>query len=487
MDLLNRKDRENFISEVKSDENVTRKAESLKAFEVYNDRIKKYVVDYLVSQYSQKTVLAYVIISSINLAKRIATKEASIYKEAPDREFSGLSEDQEDELEALYESSGINAALFKSNVYFKMQSQSFIKVVPKNNKLDVKVIMPHHLDAVPDENPEDASSYILNAMDKSLYIPSDLTNQGSADVDDYKSAVGKYIVWTKDSNFRFNDKAEIVGEVLENPIGELPFIDVSGSKDFEFFVRAGQPLVDFTIQYNGALSDLAQVVKMQGFGQAVVKSTADLMPKEIQTGTNKILHLVIDPNNPVQPDFAFVNANADISGSLSTVENLLSNFLSSRGIDPKLVNGKAEASKFSSGIDRLLGMISDIEATKQDIEVFRNVEQKLYSLVKAWSRATFGTEDQILSFVIPDDSEVSVKYYEPTMIQSEQEKLASLQTKKELGLINQQMMIEEYYGIDKSEAEEKMQEINQPMIDAFNEQMTPKPSADSGQSDAAKA
>jgi hypothetical protein len=135
MELLNAIDRKKFLDDVKSEENIERKSESLKAFEIYNDRIKKYVVDYLLSQYSEKTVLEYVIISSINLAKRIASKEASIYKEAPDRSFTGLTDDQRDEVLKLYKESQVNSSLFKSNVYYKIQSQSFLKVVPKDKKL----------------------------------------------------------------------------------------------------------------------------------------------------------------------------------------------------------------------------------------------------------------------------------------------------------------------------------------------------------------
>lgn len=464
MDLLNLANRKMFLEDIKSDENITRKEESLKAFEVYNDRIEKYVREYLLEQYSEKTLLQYVIVSTINLAKRIATKEASLYKECPDREFKNLTEEQEDELENLYKQIGVDSELFKANVYYKLQSQSFIKIVPKNGSLELKVILPHHIDAVPGIDPEVADAYVLNSFDKSRYVLSDSVNQLSADRDDYKASLERYITWTKEANFVFNGKGETIGEVVENPIKELPFVDVSGSKDFEFFVRCGQPLIDFTIQYNGALSDLQQLIKMQAFGQAVIKGDPKLMPKELTVGVSKIIHLPVDPNNPVQTDFEFKSASPDVSGSIQAVENLLSNFLSSRGLDPKLINGKAEASKFSSGIDRLLSMISDIEASKQDIEIFKLVEKEVFNLIKLWSNATFGTDQQFLSFAIPEDAEVEVKYYEPTMIQSEQEKIANLQAKKELGLASQKMIIAEYYNISEQEAAEKMDEINSDIL-----------------------
>jgi hypothetical protein len=320
-------------------------------------------------------------------------------------------------------------------------------------------------------NQEIADAIILNAFDKSDYVSSDNANQVIGDKDDYEKSLERYITWDKEKNFVFDGNGNMVGEVLPNPINELPFIDVSGGKDFEYFVRCGQPLIDFTIQYNGALSDLAQLVKMQAFGQAVLATSKDLMPSQLTIGVNKVIHLPIDPNSPVQPKFEFVTAQPDVSGSLSAVENLLSNFLSSRGLDPKLVNGKAETSKYNSGIDRLLSMISDLEASKQDVEVFREVEQKLYELLKAWSRATFGTDGQILSFIIPEDSEIVVKYYEPTMIQSEKEKLENLQLKKELGLVSKKMMIKEYYDMNDDQADEKLEEIESEVEDMISDNM----------------
>jgi hypothetical protein len=461
MDLLNKADRELFLKDIKSSENTSRKSESLKAFEIYNDRIRKYVVDYLLGQYSKSTVSDYVIISSINLAKRIASKEASLYKDAPKRSFSGLTQDQSDELIKLYEKSEIDKCLFKANVYFKMQSQATLKVVAKNNKIDARALLPHHFDVIPsDEDPELAQTVVMNSYDKSLDVSSDMQNQSIADIDDYKKSLNKYIVWSDKDNFIFDGNGNTTGEVLPNPIGKIPFVDISGLKDFEYFVRSGQPLVDFTIQYNSALSDLQQLVKMQAFGVAILKTSKDLMPSSLTIGVNKVIHLPIDPSQPVQPDFGFVNAGADVSGSISAVENLLSNFLSSRGLDPKTINGQSDSgAKYNSGLDRLLGMISDLEANKQDKEVFIKAELDLFDLIKKWNYATSATDEAILSFVIPDNCNISVEYHSPEMIQSESDKLENIKKKLDLGIANKQMAIAEFYDLSMEDAEEKLLEI----------------------------
>ena len=74
--------RKSVISEIKGEENKRRKAESLKQFEIFNDRMDQYVVEYLKKQFSAATVREMPVVSSINLPKRIVTQEASIYKRA---------------------------------------------------------------------------------------------------------------------------------------------------------------------------------------------------------------------------------------------------------------------------------------------------------------------------------------------------------------------------------------------------------------------
>lgn len=482
MDLLNQQDRKQFLEDIKAEENNIRKAESLEAFEVYNDRITDYVKCYLQSQYSVKTALQMPIISSVNLCKRIATKKAGLYKEAPVRTFTNLTVDQEAELLKLYEDSEINSKLFKSNVYFEIQQQNFLKVMPKQKKLEVKCVLPHQLDVVPDDlDPERAGAYVLNSFDKTRYIPSDTINQTSADRDDYKKTLERYITWTKEANFVFDGNSNLVGEVLPNPIGKLPFIDVSGDKDFEFFVRVGQTLVTFTIQYNAALSDLAQVVKMQGWAQAYLKATKDVMPVSLEVGPTKILHLTIDPNvqGSANTEFGYASPNADVSGSIQHVENLLSNFLTSLGLDPNIVNGKAQASKYTSGLDRLLGMIEQMESSKQNMAIYESVEYQLFDLIKAWSQVTVGTDQQFLSFAIPDNAELNVQFYKPELVQSESDKLKDIQVKLELGLMTKAMAVEDLYNLTPEASLELLQKVDEETQGLIDVAQAP---ADTGQS-----
>lgn len=490
IDFLNPSARKNILDEIRGKENKNRKAESLKQFEILSDRQHQYVVEYLREQFSQKTVKEMPVISSINLAKRITTKEASLYADKPTRIFTTESEAEIEQINALYAAMGFDSKMLKANQVFKLQGQVHLMFVPKGGKLVCRVLMGHHVDVIPSEtDPEVAEAYIISSMDKSEFMsnstdqslnnPSGYTpqsgsqyrdgiNQKTADADDYKASLERYAVWTKELNFVMDGNGKILSDVetIVSPLAEygiMPFVDIANEKDFEYFVRAGSSVTDFSIQYCGALSDLANVVKMQGWGQAFLKGSKELMPENIQIGPNFILKLPIDPNDKVETEFGFANASPDLAGSIQYIEMILSSFLTSRGLDASVVSGKGQSEKFSSGVERLLSMIQRFEASKSDMEIFRGAEEKSFEIIKAWNNILRGSDliaADLQIAEIAEETKVVVKYKEPQMIQSRGEQLDSIMKERELGLKSRIDALMELNGIDRDAALKMAEEID---------------------------
>lgn len=486
MDLTRIQDRKQLIKELKSAENRARKQESLEQFEIFSDRLHQYVKSHLLGQFSPTTVREMPIIDSINLARRIIKAEASLYKAAPKRHFTNLTKEQEEVVRYIYNSMRVDTLLMKSNECYKLQSQNLIQVVPKDGELIMRVLKGHHYDVVPKaDDPEAADVFIISAFDKSYllqdsrlnsptgyigtertsnFIQSDGINQTIADPDDYKASLQRYVVWSRDFNFIMNGKGEIVSEDEATPIpGALPFVDVAGPKDFEYYIRQGNTVTDFTVQYCGALSMQAQVVKMQGFAQAVLIGPSNLMPENLQIGPNFIVKISVDENNPTAADFKFANPNPDLSGTREHLEMLLANFLSSRGLDPKMISGKAESQRFSSGVERLLSMLDRFEATREDMALYQEVERKLYDLIKLWHNTLRDTDqlrDEFKTALLPEESEVQVEYKKPEMIQTKLEKLDYNLKKLESGLISRVEILMDLEGIDREKAEEVLAAID---------------------------
>jgi len=491
IDFLDPNQRKKIISEIKGQENKERKAVSLKQYEIMQDRQHQYVVEYLRQQFSSKTVKEMPVVSSINLARRIVTKEASLYLNKPSRTFQDADENQTAQLNAHYNSMSFDSKMMKSNQCFKLQNQNHLMIIPKEGKLNCRVLMSHHVDVVPsDINPEKAEAYIISSMDKNDFLNqemsagsnlanpsstgfnaqsgsaySDRLNQKIGDPDDWKATLERYAVWTNDLNFVMDGNGKIISDPgnISNPIGILPFVDISYDKDFEYFVRSGASLTDFSVQYCGALSDLGNVVKMQGWAQAWMKGDKNLMPENIQIGPNFILKLPIDPDSKVETDFGYSNPSPDLAGSIQYIEMILSSFLSSRGLDPSIVSSKGQGEKFSSGVERLLAMISQFEASKGDMELYRQAEVKAFDIIVAWNNILRGSDllDKDLQIAeIPEGVKLSVKFAEPQMIQSRNEQLDAITKERELGLKSRIDALMELNGIDREQALVLAEEID---------------------------
>lgn len=472
LNLLNANVRKQIIEESKSSENTSRKSVSFSQNEIFKDRIYESVKNYLKGFYSQQTIDNTPIISSINLARRIIKKEASLYTKDPEREFYGLSEEQLAVIKQVYEDIKVDSVMQKLNENFKLQEQAHLYVIPRKGKLKAMPLLSHQLDVVPSsEDSEDGEVYILNGFDRTLMsVPAssvgDNQNEMIADEDDYKSSLKRNAVWSPMFNFIMNEAGDIVSpaDQIENPLkGVIPFVDVFNSKDGEYWVRSGSALTDFTIQFCSAMTDILSVSRMQGFGQAFLKAPMNLIPQEIQIGTHYVLRLPVDPNNPVETEFGYANANPDLGGSLAVIESLLSAFLTSRGVDPKTVNTKNDSEKFTSGIDRLLSQIEQFTATEQDTCVFEDAEQKLFKIIVAYVN-TYGGSSVLPKYKcapISPEAYVDVDYKKPQGVMSEAEKLSNIQTRLEMGLITKADAIAIDQDIDEEQAYEKLERINE--------------------------
>jgi hypothetical protein len=380
LDLTSPAIRKSIVEEITSEENKRRKAESLKRFEILSGRQEKYIVDKLRSEFSLKTVNEMRKITSVNIAQRVVNEQASIYKAEPHREFSDLSEEQDAHVENIYKYAKANVQFKKANKVFKANSQAIMQVVPSDGIISFRVFWPHQVDVIPDEmNPEKAYAVILSVFDKYQYLVGDSgsndlanvskttglatssytdgTNQKIGDPDDYAELASKrFEVWTNELNFIMDGHGNVVsGPEVENPIGKLPFVDIYVDKDFEYWVRRPNNAFDFTIDQGAMLCDIATIIKLQGYAQAVI--SAEKAPQDMTIGPNHILFLEQNQSNAVQPKFEFVSPSPDLGNTLQFYDSLLRVFLSSIGADPRTVSGSLEAKTFSSGIERLLATI----------------------------------------------------------------------------------------------------------------------------------
>jgi len=473
MEISNIADRKRYIDEILGTENRARREEHFKRQEVYNERQAQYIIEKLKEEFSAKTVSEMRKVTSINLTKRIINEQSSIYRKEPERNFSEVDADKAEEIERAYADFRVDEQLKRANRLFKLHGQCAIKVVPKNGKLIPYALSPHQYDVIPDDDdPTKAKAYIISTLDRRLFlkdygIPSEEQTIGNginekiADVDDYLGRM-QFIWWTKDEHFTTNKSGEIISEVVPNPLGELPFIEIASERDFEFWVRAGSDVVNFALDFGKILSDHFNILRLQGYSQAVIVS--EKAPDSFVVGPNHILHLKQDPDAAKDPSFSFATPSPDLGAAIDSMEMFIRLFLSSRGISTKTIASRESGESFSSGLERLLAMLEKFEASADDISLFRWVEDMYYNLFKKWQAVSANNdllEDKYKVSNIPADSEVEVSFKEPEMIQTQTEIEDSAIKLMEVGLISRKKAISMVHGVSEEMAQELLKEIDE--------------------------
>lgn len=500
-DLLSQEVRKKIIDEIKSNENLARKAKEQRKFDIYRKRQDKYILDRLISEFDVKTVREMRKVLSINPAKRIVDEQASLYIDEPERHFAAATDAEKEQLKEIYKEGRVNPQMRLANRYYKLHSQACLYVLPKDNKICARALTPKDYDVIPDsDDPEKAFAYVINVWDKDSYLSqgsgepvdwsdnryqnveqsNDQKNQQIADQNDRKSVQDRYVFWTADIHFTCNGKGEIVSEayagdelveagpVQPNPIGRLPFIDIANEKDFSFFVQMGSDVTDFVIDFLVQLSDLANTCRFQNYSQAIIYSTDQ--PKNINVGPNRVLWLEIDKNADAgqRPQFNFESPSPDIMGSLEFLNAQLKMFLSSVGLNPGTVSGKNEMEKFTSGVDHLLANLDKFKASKEDIDLFKQVEKETFEVICAWQNALF---DVTLGTTINealkktrlnvDKITVDVSFHEPQDVMTQSEIEDSCIKRMKSGLMTRKEAIKRIYGVDDERADEIILELDE--------------------------
>lgn len=482
LDVLSAQVRSDVLDDINSEENFSRKREAQRRFDVYRGRQDRYILERLQNEFSISTVQEMRKVLSINMTEKIIDELSSIYKNDPEREYSEASEGESEQIENLYNESKFNSTMKIANRYYNLFDDLDILVVPKDGIVKVKPLTKMGYDIIPDaENPEKAYALILSTFDDNRnssyrndtnidderqdYYNRDFRNQKIADDDDRKKNLQRFIWWTAEHHFTTDGHGNIVSEVIANPIGRLPIVNLASEKDNQYFVRRGASIVNFAIEFSTVLSDLANIVKMQGYAQAVVSATKK--PTNLAVGPNKIIFLEQDPNSNVQPKFEFVSPNPDIANSLEFLETLLRLFLTSRNIDPKSISGKLEGQSFNSGVERLLSMIDRFSASQDDIDIFRCAEDELFDLMRDWSNIMQGVNDEtrlvddLNTSTIGDNVNQTVKFTGPEAVKTELEELDIVERRMENGTMSLIGAIERLDEVDKDRAKEIVEEIKE--------------------------
>ena len=504
MDLRIPENRALLLKDIKTPENKDRKDKSFEATEIYNGRLRQYVIEHLETMHSSSTVKEMPI-QTVNISKRVVQERSSIYKNSPTRHFQNVSEEQEKVLNSIYDDMKSDYMLSKANEFYALQNQCLIQCVPIDGKFKLRILKLHQFDVLPMPNsPEDPLAIIISSYDRSNVVNtredhsatgvgaysrpnkssySDKVDQSISDPDD--KGPETFEVWTREYT---DDKGELVpalnfimdkkGNILsQDPLSQipfLPFIDVSQYKDYQFFCSDHNTLTEFSKSYSAIYTEICQGHRMQSFSQPVLSGPKELMPKSLEVGPNTILMLPSDPELG-EVSFSFSSPGGSVTHGIELAEQLLAQFLSCQGIDPKVVSSESGA-RYSSGIERLLSMIERFDATRVDFALFTEVEDKLFDCIRLWHNALQGTDTLNDKYQMPqlaDDADIAVTFARPEGAQTMLDKVGMHEKLIEQGLGSRVTAVMDIYDMDRNEAEEYIAKIDEDAAGEF--QQLPEP------------
>lgn len=497
--------RKKIINEVRSEENIRRKADSFKRLDIYKKNQRKYILERIQKDLSPETLANMRTFTSINFTQKIINAKASVYKNAPTREFSNATDREKEQIDAIYKYAKADVKLKKANRIYKLEDQAAVQVLPKDGCLHLRVLAPHHFDVVPmSDMPEKAEIYILSGFDKWVSYQNtqsaqmldpdargdrtltggyrDRIDETIADQDDYLSQLNYFVFWSKDFNFACNKAGEILDknnqpygttipmkEIL-NPVAPLlPFIDLVTERDFEYWAQTGSNVTDLQLDIGAQISDTCDVNFRQGYSQAILSATE--APKSMQIGPHTLLFLKKDPRVEAagQPEFEFATPSPDLASSIRLTEMLLAMGLTSEGLDSNIIStgSRFDVSKtYSSGYERLLAQIEEFSASQDDFQLFEGAEEDLFEILKAWSNALqdvngdLALRPELKNGVIGESVELNITFETPQMVQNQTDKEASDILKMESGLMSRKMAVMDIYNVDEDKAQEIIDEID---------------------------
>ena len=494
-DLLKQEDRLAMIEESKRPFNIDRKSQALYRSDIQKDKIKPFVLDELRKQLYNSSVQEMPIISTINIQKRVVNKKACVYSEGITRTIEGVSDDQAEKILKVYEDGQADTELNKCNKKLIYDGQTLLHIVPRNRKLVFKKYELHQVDAFAETlDPESARTIMISVFDREVVTQTDAsilnsatgavptkdryqgdkppTDAEIASDETYKRGLERYIIWNKKYHFIMDGNAMVLDMITEvaksqveekdlvSPIHEyglIPFVDISREKDGQFWNDSGSSLSDFTVQFCTMLSDLANNAKMNGYAVGVLKAPSSIQPENIVIGASMIIKLNTDGGDEAgEVDFKFASPDSSIQEISESIDNLLNYFITTEDLDSSAINSKGTSKTYASGFERFLAMMEKRESTKEDYNLFKQVEiGQIWNIVRAWLNVLSGTDTLDKKYhvgAISRDAEMKVEFNDGDAVLTEKEKLDNMKTRDDMGLESRVTKLMKLDGLTEDEA-----------------------------------
>lgn len=498
-DILDVDFRKRIIAEIEGQENVDRKLEAKKRYDILKDNVKPYVRNLLSKELKSETIREMEArMPNISVGKKIIEKKSQVYSSGAKRIVTLNGEEYAEgqaQLDKLVDLVNFNSLMKKVNKILEMQKNVPVNIKPVTNaatgrmRLKLEALHPHLYDVIPDsDDAETPRVFIFSYFDQqqatksapegenlggirhggsgSSFKSGDGINQVIADSPEDRSKPEKHYIWhTNLFYFTTNNKGEVIAnrspENLENTIGELTFVNFALDQDGSFWAQGGDDLVEASVQVNLLLADLYFIAKVQGMGLFYMFGTD--VPEEVQWGPNNAIVGKLQEGDAT-PTIGFASSNPPLDQHMRMIEQYIALILSTNNLEPGTIQGTLSAVSAASGIQEMIRnseLADDIEDQK---ELFRDNEPEILRKLIRWHNELFdrGVLDDKFAEIgrINEDIEISLKFMATKQFLTEKDKLEIIEKRKKLGLDSEvDAIMRDNPELAKEQAEEKLKNI----------------------------
>lgn len=481
IELSNHDHLSQIVLEIEGDENIRRKQNAWKAYQVLEGNQREFTKERLKELYPDTH--SQFRVGDINMAKKVIEKLSGAYDLAPSRRLKSKTEDKA--LSNIYEEFSFNEAYNEADKiynYYKYVALWLHWINPEKSMTEegqyiLRALWPFDYDLIRDEVTGKPTHFILSYADTDVTQQagqSDGIQQTITESQSDRSAESKiYSIWSKDKFVKIKvkgkfgkidlkvDNISFIDPVKASGLDRLPITFVSASSSVEYPVE--NPLHEQSIEMNVAFSDLKTASSAQGHGQLTISHPEGQEIKRVHMGMHRSISLPQSTKKDAPETKAgYINANPDLAGQLEVLKFEAVNILDDNQIKSKgAISGGVE--KFSSGIDRLISEadVQGVIENNQNNKYIR-LEKGTYLILKSYETAmnqtTFSSDN------------LEVTYPKPKVTISDKEVLDNIKLRDELGTM---LDYEKHMALDPNltveQAKKREEEIKAQKVQAFKD------------------
>ncbi len=492
-DILDPAFRKTVISEIMRGVEVrARKAEHEKREEVYKDRTREYALRLIQKEMGDEAVLEMQHrVPNLSITRKIVDKKARVYKDRPMRKADNASD--QDALDGLIEYLKLDFVGKEINRKVELHKNILVRMLPvpcddeltpqgqPTWDLRLGIFQPARYDVIEDpRDPRYPLAIVLSYVDLGGGLLRDYRSSDSIattvasgeEATDRANAVDpkkRRFVWWSKSYHMTTDQAGVImaegdltPEAGVNPLQAMPFIPYSKDQGESYWADGGEGQADNAILINLLLADLNFSAKYQTTGLGFIIS--DDPPTNVKFGANRFIKLT-QKEAGLKPEVGFASPSPKLQEAMGIIEQQLSFFLTTEGLESSAIAGKLDATRATSGIHAVIEKSEPVSAIEDDQQLYKDMEPEVIELacktVEYLRNNNLPLHPDLAALNLPAELPYTLSFSSAKPVISDSDSINLLIQKQETGLFTELQLLEDAHpDLDEEELKALQAELH---------------------------